>query len=48
MKKNKKKDNKLTFKKYLCIFIGILSLIVTFLVYFINIFPLEYFIIFVK
>lgn len=45
MKKGKK--NKSIFKKYLCIFIGILSLIVALLVYFINIFPLEYFIIFI-
>ncbi len=47
MKKSKKKNNKSIFKKYLCIFIGILSLIVAFLVYFINVFPLEYFIVFI-
>ncbi len=45
--KKRSKNNKIIFHRYLCIFLGILSLIVMFLVYFINVFPLEYFIVFV-
>ncbi len=46
MKKNNKKNNLSIFRKYLCILITILSLLVGCLVYFINVFPFEYFIVF--
>lgn len=48
MKKNgNKKKCGMSFKKYLCILIGILSIMVGSLVYFINVFPLEYFLVFI-
>ena len=46
MSKNKK-NNKLSFGKYLSIFLLIVSVLVLLLVYFINVLPLEYFIILV-
>lgn len=48
MKKKSNKNNLLGFRKYLCIFIVILSAIVSGLVYFINVFPLEYFLVFIS
>lgn len=48
MKKKSNKNNLLSFRKYLCIFIVILSVIVSGLVYFINVFPLEYFLVFIS
>lgn len=48
MKKKSNKNNLLSFRKYLCIFIVILSAIVSGLVYFINVFPLEYFLVFIS
>ena len=48
MKKKSNKNNLLIFRKYLCIFILILSAIVSGLVYFINVFPLEYFLVFIS
>ena len=47
MSKNKK-NNKLSFGKYLSIFLLIVSALVLVLVYFINVLPLEYFIILKK
>ena len=48
MKKKSNKNNLLSFRKYLCIFIVILSVIISGLVYFINVFPLEYFLVFIS
>lgn len=48
MKKKSNKNYLLSFRKYLCIFILILSAIVSGLVYFINVFPLEYFLVFIS
>ena len=48
MKKSNKKSSNFVFRRYLCIFTLILSIIVSFLVYFINVFPWEYFIVFVS
>ena len=46
MSKNKKR-NKMSFGKYLSIFLLIVSVLVLLLVYFINVLPLEYFIVLV-
>lgn len=43
MKKKNKKNSKINFFKYLSIFLVVVSILVLFLVYFINILPLEYF-----
>ena len=46
MSKNKK-GNRISFMKYLSIFLLIVSVLVLVLVYFINVLPLEYFIVLV-
>ena len=47
MKKNKKsnKNKSNGFRKYLAISLGVISIIVLWLVYFINVLPMEYFIV---